>query len=347
MAGRTPEQSSRGHTARQTALASYLEQIEGWRVEHPEPPLHQSTEIALGGGKLFLEGPEVGLIVQPTPPGACDLAEGFALLAKSADDLTQLMRVSNEGELYTAQAKLMLDYALGMALMGETQNRVEGFVAAGDVAQAKALSRLRHRLSYALYEVNREIADSERKRAETLFACLTDETDETDARRSHEVPASIAKARVGVDERPGLRDRRRRRRKAAAKRTGLTGTSFLAIALGGAAILWLGQFVVPRALNVEPPILDRSAFSGIAGVRSVEARPPSLFLQVDDNTWSELSETERRGVVQRVSRKLARHDYRGALIETTQGRPVAQWLADRGTSLLDSVEGSPPPSEQP
>jgi hypothetical protein len=321
-----------------------MEQIERWRAEHPEPPLHQGAAIALGDGRLLLEGSEVALIVEPTPPGACDLAEGFALLAKSADDLTKLIRVSNEGELYTAQAQLMLDYALGMALLGEMQKRVDGFVAAGEVAQAKALSGLRHRLSYALYEVNREIADSERKRAETLYACLTDEAD---VPRSREAPASTASLMAGVDERPRAKRRRPRKRKAATERAGLTGTSLLAIALGGAAVLWLGQFVVPRALRAEPTMLDRVAFSDIDEVRSVEARPPSLFLQVDDGTWSELSEAERRAVVQRVSRKLARHDYRGALIETTQGRPVAQWLATRGISLLDAVEGSPPPSVQP
>jgi hypothetical protein len=68
------------------------------------------------------------------------------------------------------------------------------------------------------------------------------------------------------------------------------------------------------------------------------ARPPSLFVTVESAAWSKLPPDDRRSLVDTASSVLMTSDYRGALLRTEDGRPVAQWLARTGVRLLDANE---------
>jgi hypothetical protein len=80
--------------------------------------------------------------------------------------------------------------------------------------------------------------------------------------------------------------------------------------------------------------IDRATFAGTEG--RIEDRWPSLFVTVKTEAWDGLSDRERTRFAQELSTKLSPDGYSGALIRSTDGVPLAEWLRGGGVRLLDS-----------
>jgi hypothetical protein len=80
--------------------------------------------------------------------------------------------------------------------------------------------------------------------------------------------------------------------------------------------------------------IDRATFAATEG--QIEDRWPSLFVTVKTQAWDGLSDRERTRFAQELSNKLSPDGYSGALIRSTDGVPLAEWLRGGGVRLLDS-----------
>ena len=121
--------------------------------------------------RIFLESGQ-------EPDDGCSplLAHGVALLLKSAADIDKMMSSvdPSEDRLYALQAELMLDTAIGMALLREAQKAQNDLVRGGETAEAKKLSRFQHKLRNSLADIKKMIGESERERADLITDGLTD-----------------------------------------------------------------------------------------------------------------------------------------------------------------------------
>jgi hypothetical protein len=114
----------------------------------------------------------------------------------------------------------------------------------------------------------------------------------------------------------------------------------LTVVLAGLFLLtatWL-TVVVGSTLGAAGPgtfeEIDRATFAGTEG--QIEDRWPSLFVTVRTPAWDGLSDRERIRFAQELSNKLSPDGYSGALIRSTDGVPLAEWLRGGGVRLLDS-----------
>jgi len=347
MATETIEKPAQAHPARRLALDPYVTRVRSWCLDNERTGRHQQISLRLGFQTLTFEPPEFAMMLrsaragEETPAGEDVLPlETLGWLTKSHEDLANLRSLKDPTSraVFALQAELMLDSALGAALLAELESRIEELTLFEDDRSAGALTQLREFLHATVSEVSATISGSERERAGELASSLTDRP--------------LAPARTGAPA-PPQQQRAVRQERAPAKeaavaapkptraavsvgsgRREVTSTAFLGIALVLALAIWLGLFVMPRFSGPAIEPLTISDFDDSIGLSDVEARPPSMFVQVDRDRWRSLDEAGRLAVVEDVAHVLARKNYTGALFETGEGRPVAQWLRDRGTQLI-------------
>jgi hypothetical protein len=334
---------------RQRAIASYLGELEQlyakWSCSSDDDgPL----KIRLHQSLLILdpwESDQIRLYYESaTPPEAgCPaiVAQGAALLLKSASDMNDVMSQSSSSEeqLYALQAELMLDTAIGMALLREAQKAQNDLVRGGEVAQAKTLSRFQHKLRNALADVKKMIGESERERADQITDHLTAEPRQESASPQKLSMNSAAAEAAEQYDRLKLQGKLKKRARAALTLLP-SRTDLLIYALLIALAAWLGAIKLPQVAVNEPPLLGLTDLQGEGIFLQADAKPPSLYLEVDAAAWSELSAEAQMGIVESVGDLLAANGYSGALLRSAKKRPLAQWLQGRGAALLESDEAA-------
>ena len=102
--------------------------------------------------------------------------------------------------------------------------------------------------------------------------------------------------------------------------------------------LWLGAFKLPQLIRSEPPRLALSDFDSGGTFTRVDAKPPSLYIEVDAEAWAGLDAEARLALVEMTGDTLAANGYSGALLRTAKNRPLAQWSERRGAVLIDAEE---------
>jgi hypothetical protein len=277
------------------------------------------------------------------PPGlARSVAHALALREKVLADKARLATCGEHGsrELYTVQAELMLDTAMGTAILREMQAVVDGLVQQGALDLAKQLNGLCHEARGWVARASKSIAESERERAQRLAATLGDRAQE---RREVSVRACEKRlARALAEQRSRMRREARLRRRAREALAKLPSrTEVLTLVLGLALAVWLLGIHLPgNARGVVPPVtaadLPRAEVFTL-----VEARPPSLYLTVDGAAWERFSQDKRTLVIENVSAAIAPVGYHGIHVATEHGRPVARWLERGGVRLIDEPEADP------
>jgi len=105
--------------------------------------------------------------------------------------------------------------------------------------------------------------------------------------------------------------------------------------------LWLGFVKLPDHFAARPVVLTLEDFPRSDGFLEVTARPPSLYVTVDDRVWSGLTEEDRRYLVGTMSSVLMTSGYTGVLLRDRERRPLAQWLVMDGVTLLEKEETRP------
>ena len=162
---------------RERALGPYLEKLRSWNEAGGEPAdLDRSARIRVGKHAVTVRPWERARIRDAFRPGDGAapwtrlLAQGIALLTKTLVDVGQLQRNPHMPleEMYRVQAELMLDTAIGMALLRETQDAIDGLVFSGSVEEAKQLSEFRNKVARTVNGIKRLLSETERKQAENI-----------------------------------------------------------------------------------------------------------------------------------------------------------------------------------
>ena len=93
------------------------------------------------------------------------VAQGVAVMLKSKCDSARMHAAEETRELFATQGEVMLDVAVGTALVREVQRHIDGLLAIGQVADSRDLSAFHHELRNAVLKMRRSIGESERERA--------------------------------------------------------------------------------------------------------------------------------------------------------------------------------------
>jgi hypothetical protein len=332
------------------ALEPYLARLRSWN----EAPDAGPAQIRVGTRAVRVESWERRLLrEEPTAGGsgrddmAGLLAQGLALVAKS---LVDLQRLSDAGghhavDLFALQADLMLDAAIGIALLRELQVTVDTLVRGGRVEDARRITEFRNRLNRLVAEVKNTISDSERRRAETLSGGLGG--GDALGRLAAEIDAHVVQERAAQEKQEQETPSRSRWRPWARRRLRRAGnalrivvpsrTSVLAAGVVMAAAVWVGLVAVPsavvRARDPRPVAVLRTG-----PILGVDARAPSVYVTVEAVAWDTLGESERLRAMHDLVRGVPSEDWSGVFVRTSDGRPVARWLRSAGIALLHPVE---------
>lgn len=327
---------------REQSLGPYLEQLRPPAVEEsvehdPDESQAEATvteaEIpeALSFGDVTLELDPwerhvVALVRQSGNGGVprwCKLVvEGLAYRAKCLAVSEELAQHVND-ETAALDEALTLDTAIGIALMAELQANIDHLIRDGKVADMRKLAGFRNTVADGLGRIRGAITDSERlvAKAKSLDLIrdefITDEPEET--RRPAPEQFKKDAPRVYEISRTTVR-----------KRNVLIPLLFVLFA---SAVAW-GVLTVSREKYVPPPELELADFSHISEVWTVNARPPSLYVNLDRAAWQDLPTVERQSVLEQIGIVANQAGYLGVQAWTTDGVPVGQWLKQSGTRLV-------------
>lgn len=335
---------------RKRALDPWVERLHDQLTDHadrsaPGEPLAVNMPV----GTLILEPWVVAEIrgatdTEESPPRERPalLAHAVALRMKMELDRAHLWpaQEARGPELYEVQAELLLDSAIGTALQREIQRVIDEEVRSGQMAPAKRWTAFKNDLNGAVSTVRQLLAESERRRADALSDTLTDAP-----RHEETAPARYTRLmqQLEIEERERKRRLRIRRQARDALANLPSRTELLVAALAVTAAIWLGFVKAPDYLATGSPALSAADFPWTDSFVNVEARPPSLYVTVDAQAWNDLAVEEQHHLVRTVSSVLLTRDYTGVLFKTAEGRPVAQWLALSGDTLIEGNERRPTP----
>ena len=105
-----------------------------------------------------------------------------------------------------------------------------------------------------------------------------------------------------------------------------------------AMAVWLGVIKLPEISRGQPSALGLADFQSDGLFLRVDAKPPSMFIEVDPASWAKIDAGRRLALTEMVGDVLAANGYSGALLKTGRNRPLAQWLRGQGAALIDSDE---------
>lgn len=302
-----------------------------------------STVLSIDGVSLPLEP---WIVARMNPPDAAPddgsgrtelVRQSLALWLKISVDLRNLRDgVQNGSEnLYELQAELMLDSAFGSSLFRELQDNVDGLVKQGKLAEARRFSKLQRDLRGVVRDMKHSITESNGTPDGEPVAQPAD--------RKPAPPPPMARVLHETDlEEPVPRPRRRPRPKGAdpttLKPSRVRSRTKLLLALNGVALLVCAVLTVPLLkLGRTPRALTLADLPNVAPLIEIQARPPALYATVDGKRWSGFDDKEKRRFVDGIGSVLLTEGYWGLLVKTEDGRLVGNWLARRGTRLIDAT----------
>lgn len=347
---------------RERALGAYLQKLRAWNEAGGDPAeLEKPARIRVGERAVTIRPWERARIREAFhPDGAAApewaplLAQGVALLTKSLVDVEQLRRDPHLplDALYRLQADLMLDTAIGMALLRETQDVIDGLVFSGEVEQAKQLSEFRHKLARTVSEIKRLLSATELERAEKISggpvpATARGSSDAGSAEALKRLAGALEAAEPSPTGWSAIRKRRPRLSTAVVLPVRVPNrTEIFGVLLFLTLAAWVVFVRVPAEMVEKPKLLTRLAASRPELFESFEPRPPSLFVTLAPGAWDSLSSPDRRELLKNLAAVAKDHGYLGVLVRTPAGKPVGHWLKVSGFDEIEQGEEPPPPPEE-
>lgn len=328
---------------RQSTLAPFLERLEG-----EPPPLHPSIALdkweqsalddalsANGNGKRY----------------SALLIEGVAFQTKYYSELDE-----QETEEFTSadsrektREDLVVNAAIGLALMDEMQRVVDTMVLSGSMGEAKKLTGFRNKLSQIVHEIKARVGAEGYDEAEELSRGMVSPPE---AAKKAAAPVEIDSdeacavrpgALVEKDEGPPKpiklnRNAHVRLGKPVEEQQSHFKKLLVVFAVSVAAWMIL---VMPGALETPLPELTAPELPPFEAVLEVDARPPSLFIVVSGKRWNGMASDRRLQWVEQIGETASASGYTGIHVRTDRGTPVAQWLKEKGARLVKtSASGS-------
>ncbi len=349
---------------RHEALKPYLEKLAavGKSNADAEAPLR----INVGGDSFHIDPWERDALLQslegPQQRGTQRwrtlLAQGVALQAKTLSDIHKLEQGGDAAGLGEA---LRLDATIAFALLEELQRAVDQAVVAGEMEHARRLTQFRNKLSRCLDAVESRLQPADFQTARELSEELVALPDHRKPRRARaakqpepaktpavEQDAARIEALVKLEQQ--LDEQLRRKQRAAAPEPALPRARpapaptpaprggmrrIVWLVLAGLVAVWLGMVVWPQYRQSRLPVFSTDDFRDTPAVTHVVARPPSLFLTVDEDAWTAMDPTERNDLMQALGRRLSVAGYSGAHVKSSAGRTVGQWLKQSGAKVIE------------
>jgi len=341
----TPATSGKAHPARQIALTPYLAQLRSWleQVEnvHPDHP----ARITVGTSTVTLEGwdrEQLRLCFDTESGQAGALAElvahSIGVVLKTTFDVGKLKqdRQDNSVGFYALQGELMLDSALGIAVLHETQTMINELVQSGSIIDAKALSLFRHQIIRAINSARQCIADSDYQQAESLATTLGGPPVQDDALGDSTPPSTIEQINPEPTPEPQRRRSRQRKQPAAVATpgAGFSVTLGLTFCLIATAVFFAITVGAPAMLDQPTARILRADLVNPDAFVDLVALPPSIYVTIDTESWNSLDERDRRQLIDSLGIRASSAGYSGVHLKTLEGRPVARWLEMRGYELI-------------
>lgn len=340
------------HPGRLRVLQPFFNRLRQWNERVPGASQNLPATVLIGTQRLAVDPWERHVIsewsgVQGPPEQTPLLLEVLACVAKTLSDTERLCtdRNPNRDELYRLQAEIMLDSAIGTALLREVRRTVEESVAAGTHRETRRWASLQQRLRQAVSRAMQRLEQSEHQRVHALADTLTDVPAEQhkpestedvlkQIERDLERPPAQPRAPVrspAPDVEPPQPELRPAVPVSLPLRTVALAAVFSISFFLWAGIAWLSRS--PAEVALAQPLSDVGRTGLFADPIS---RHPSLFLEVDGAAWSAMSHQEKWRAVKSASEVASRSDYAGILVRDENDRPLAQWLRGRGIQLLDA-----------
>jgi hypothetical protein len=352
---------------RREALAPLLQEFAALGLEKSgqAPP----TALALGGLELELGVWERSVVRRAAaggdPDGTALLAECLAFQVRCRRLLDTYGRgpLPPPAELPRFVDGMITDVAVGLALQEELQREIGGLVQRGDLAGAKDLAAFRHKIVQAGVQIRDRMGRPNFEKAERRAKGFIAPQEKVEARSRTRpqrdeapAPAPPVEKLVEHDEEPefqpqaswqeacldALKGQPAVVHTTEVKRERRSILKPMLLALATLCLVW-AVFILPRLLSgvPPPPVLTIEQFADLHAVVAVDARPPSLYVQLDDATWNALPPAEREELLQRIGDVANRAGYHGIHARTTQGAPAGQWLRDKGVRVYEpSAESS-------
>ena len=328
-------------------LQPYFNRLQQWNERVPGASRDLPATVLIGTQRLAVDPWERSVIsawsgLQDSPEQTPLPLEVLACVAKTFTDTERLRigRDQSRDELYRLQAEIMLDSAIGTALLRETRRLVDESVAAGAHREARQWVSLQRRLRQAVSQAILRLAESERDRVQTLADTLTDVPAEPPEEES--TSGILGRLERNIEKRSAKRidpnpvdiESPDRERPAPALRRLPSRTATLAVAFAISFLRWAGVSWVPRQFTDVPAELSLSDLGQAGPFADLVTRHPSLYLEIDGGTWSAMSRQQRWQAVKAVSEVASPLGYQGILVRSETDRPLAQWLRGRGIRLL-------------
>lgn len=285
----------------------------------------------------------------------CLLAEGLALEARCTADMARAgagaPTATAEG-LEAACSDLQFDAVLGFKLMEEIQRAVEKMIIQGRMDQAKKLTQFRHRINEGASAIGKFIGEAALREAETLASAAHEVSPTTNARQEDAYDEAISganlEALLDLEERlrkKAEQDEARVMEGSARKMVAVepepeleSRVSWRLVLVSMLAVLTLVWFFVvawPAKTRVALRAFTAADFATLPAIHDVMARPPSLFVTLDEEQWRALSDDARREMIDKVAQRIEPAGYTGAEFSGTIGGTLAQWLKLGGVRLND------------
>jgi hypothetical protein len=312
---------------RQSTLAPYLERLEG------QPPLHpaivldtwerSTLDAALGAGGNGKQYADL-------------MMEGVAFQTKYYSELD---------ELEENRETLIVNAAIGLALMDEMQRVIDSMVLSGNMGEAKKLTGFRNKLSQIVHDIKDRVGSEGYDEAEELSRELVSPAEQagtaaSPAARTEIEPDEADGVKTGAavepDEGPPKHIRLNRYKSLRMARPVEERESHfkkLLIVFAVAVAAWM-ILVLPGMFRSHLPELKAPELPTLEGVLEVDARPPSLFIVVSGKSWNDIADDRRLQWVERIGEKAAAAGYTGIHVRTEKGAAVAQWLKESGARLV-------------
>ncbi len=173
--------ASASHSGRLRVLQPYFNRLRQWNERVPGASRDLPATVLIGTQRLAVDPWERSVIsawsgLKDSPEQTPLPLEVLACVAKTFTDTERLRigRDQSRDELYRLQAEIMLDSAIGTALLREIRRIVDESVAAGAHREARQWVSLQRRLRQAVSQAILRLAESERERVQTLADTLTD-----------------------------------------------------------------------------------------------------------------------------------------------------------------------------
>lgn len=329
----TPTDSSKAaeSTERERALAPYLEQLAAACADDSG----SASTIVLGEQdfelepwqretlRLFADGRDA-----EGHPWPSLVHEGLAFAAKCRSDDHEDEDEENAG----STEERILATAAGAAILGELQTCIDQFLRSGRMKQVKRLTELRNRVHQGVIGMRRRVDPEARAVIETKAAEMTVQRAAAipipaggEPERRKPTPTQYKKdaAPVRVVHREPEKSRILRP---------------LLVVLIISAATWIGLLVTQNR-HVGPAELTLEAFRDVPVVRSIEARPPSLYVSLGHG-WTELSSADRLRSIGEIAIVAERAGYIGVQLWTANGVAAGRWSKKHGAQLIDEPTGS-------